>query len=547
LMLESWNDRCEPPWEKEELERICNNAASYKQNSAGVESAASDFEDAPEVAEDNDWLENGLQSPKLNEVSGDNIDDVFKLVNVSGKTKIMYWGKSPIDSNVRVAEFWSEEELHRALRNKFITVEKKTKQGDKITIDKKRMPLSEWWLQKRERYTYDGLIFDSKAEDVSETDEINLWRGFAVQPAEGDWSLMRDHIRTIIANDVEEHADYILRWFAWAIQHPTEPAEVALALAGGPGTGKGIVGRANCRAYGPHGLHISKPGLLTGKFNAHFMQCSFLFADEAIWPGHKDQEGTLKAMLTEPTMTIEPKGINPFSMPNCVKLFMASNEKWVAPVGVNDRRFAVFQVSEERRQDRKYFGKIQRQLNDGGLAAMLYDFLNWDLQGWHPSSNIPHTNIRGEQQQQSAPPELKWLAGYLESGVLDWQHEKRPNAVAAGQFYQHARQSVKGLSFWTDYDFAKYLDKWGVLLKRSNGAWRVFPPLADMRAEWIKRNPGARGMDQAQSRLGRIQSQDEGVGARLKGITRPTCPMSVRSQIQYSIYLWTTWTDWTDL
>src|SRR5262249_20573185 len=154
-------------------------------------------------------------------------------------------------------------------------------------------------------------------------------------------TLMRDHVRNVIANEDEECGDYIMRWLAWAVQNPTDPAEVALALAGGQGTGKGILGRALCRVFGPHGLHISKPELLTGKFNAHFMQTAFLFADEAIWPGHRDREGALKALVTEPTMTIEPKGVNAFTMPNCLKVFMASNADWIVPAAVDDRRFAV--------------------------------------------------------------------------------------------------------------------------------------------------------------------------------------------------------------
>jgi len=100
------------------------------------------------------------------------------------------------------------------------------------------------------------------------------------------------------------------------------------------------------------------------------MQTAFLFSDEAVWPGHKDKEGALKALVSEPTMTIEPKGVNAFTMPNCLKVFMASNSDWIVPAGVDDRRFAVFRVSEDRKQDHAYFGRLQRQLDNGGLPSM---------------------------------------------------------------------------------------------------------------------------------------------------------------------------------
>lgn len=52
LMLEHWNDRCEPPWETEQLETIVNNAAQYRQKPIGAESADVEFEDvSAEVAQ----------------------------------------------------------------------------------------------------------------------------------------------------------------------------------------------------------------------------------------------------------------------------------------------------------------------------------------------------------------------------------------------------------------------------------------------------------------------------------------------------------------
>lgn len=500
LMLEDWNDRCSPPWSDSELERIIYNACRYKAGSAGLDSAQADFEGEPVDLDDGDdsWLDRGPAKPvRLSKVNADNIDDTFSFVNVSGKMRVLYWGKSQIDSKVRVAEFWNEEEFHRALKNKFVTVEKKTPTATGTKIEERHMPLSRWWQEKRDRYTYDGLIFDASLEEVSEQpDAINLWRGFAVPEEEdGDWSLMEAHIRNVIANGDEESADYIIRWLAWTIQNPTEQAEVALALAGGQGTGKGILGRAMCKLFGPHGLHISKPELLTGRFNAHFMQTAFLFSDEAIWPGHKDKEGVLKALVTEPTMVVEPKGMNAFPMRNTVKLFMASNEDWIVPAGVDDRRFAVFRLNESKKQDRAYFGKLQHQLDNGGLGAMLHDLRSMDLEGWHPRKNIPQTDIRREQQDRSLPPQLKWLADYLHSGVLDCQHPSYANRVRAESFYEAARRSVRGLQHWANIDFSRFLDGWNVEQKRSNGIWRVFPPLEVMRAEWKKRYPGGSDFD----------------------------------------------------
>ena len=54
--------------------------------------------------------------------------------------------------------------------------------------------------------------------------------------------------------------------------------------------------------------HISSVDHLAGRFNAHLRDACLLFADEAYWPGDRSDEGTLKRLITEPTLFIEAKG-----------------------------------------------------------------------------------------------------------------------------------------------------------------------------------------------------------------------------------------------
>ena len=101
----------------------------------------------------------------------------FRLVNIGGKVRIVFLGgKSSLDKSVRVPEIWLEDDFKRALRNKFV-IESRM-EGDEVVYSRK--PLAWWWLTKKDRYTYNGLIFDS-AHCESEEDEINLWRGFGVE------------------------------------------------------------------------------------------------------------------------------------------------------------------------------------------------------------------------------------------------------------------------------------------------------------------------------------------------------------------------------
>jgi hypothetical protein len=80
-------------------------------------------------------------------------------------------------------------------------------------------------------------------------------------------------------------AEYIIKWTAWAFQHPGEVPEVALVFKGGKGAGKGIFGRALCEIFGQHVIQISSTIHHGRRFNAHLADCAMLFADDGILAG----------------------------------------------------------------------------------------------------------------------------------------------------------------------------------------------------------------------------------------------------------------------
>ena len=189
-----------------------------------------------------------------------------------------------------------------------------------------------WWLNNPLRRQYAGLVFIPGGAKVIDND-LNLWRGWGIEPKKGSWRLLRRHIYKVLANRNKGSFKYIVRWTAWAFQNPALMAEVALVFRGERGSGKGLFGRTMCRAFGQHGLHVSSHRHLIGNFNAHQMDCAMLFADEAFWPGDKSAEGILNRLITEDTLTIEFKGVDSFASANRLKLILSSNADWVVPAG----------------------------------------------------------------------------------------------------------------------------------------------------------------------------------------------------------------------
>jgi hypothetical protein len=332
----------------------------------------------------------------------------YCVVKLSGKTRIMSFVNVPRirGGTRRLPEFQSASDFRLYHDNKT------------LFVGKKPMGHGEWWLYHPERRQYAGIVFQPKASPTI-GNYLNLWTGWGIEPCPGDWSLMRNHIHTVLANANSGHATYITKWTAWTLQHPTEPAEVALVFRGPRGIGKGIFGRGLCTMAGQHGLHISSHNQLAGRFNAHLMDCMILFADEAFWPGDRSAEGTLKRMTTEPTLMIEKKGFDALQTDNLLHIVMAANADWIVPAGMDERRFAAFNTATEK-QTREYFNKLYAEVDNGGLAAMMHELMNMDLGDWHPRDDVPQTEALREQKEYSFNNEEAWWYDVLQRGELPW-------------------------------------------------------------------------------------------------------------------------------
>jgi len=408
-----------------------------------------------------------------------------------------------------VPTFLSFQDFRNLHLNKNVFISE-MKNGIEVMVP---IPLGTWWLKHPRRRQYDGITFQPGGAQIVDG-RFNLWRGFSFDPKAGDWSLMREHIREVLAAGNEESDTYIMNWLAWAGQHPDQRAEVALVFKGKKGSGKGTLGNTMVRIFGQHGVQISNAKHLTG-FNAHLRDACFLFADEAYWPGDKSAEGDLKRLITEPTLFIEGKGRDAVTALNMLHVMMASNEDWIVPASERERRFAAFDVSECHIQQEKYFDAIYAQLEDGGYAAMLYELLQRDVSGWHPRRLPKNNALLLEQQRLSLSPLDSWWVELLEGGTLDGADPDASNS-AVSNGYQRAVEEIShaGNSYTrrikqpglfdqartveprlrnhvSDHLLGRYLRDQGCITKKvlHRRGW-AFPLLLECRKTWEARFPG---------------------------------------------------------
>ena len=201
------------------------------------------------------------------------------------------------------------------------------------------------WEGRRE-YFGRGVVFEPGGRLDSAGNMLNLWRGFGIKSKQGDWSLMRNHIFNVVCSRRQEDFDYLVKWMAYAVQYPNEPIGVAVAFRGAQGAGKGVVARTFGKIFGKHFAHIANGEQLTGRFNASLATSCAVFLDEALWAGDKKGEGVLKALITEPRLQLEAKFKDPIMVDNRLRIMVASNNDWMVPAGIGDRRWFVLDVAD---------------------------------------------------------------------------------------------------------------------------------------------------------------------------------------------------------
>jgi len=419
-------------------------------------------------------------------------DAMFCIVRFGGKTRIFTWEDSPVHPGALVPAFYTKYELMTFFENEFIT------QTD-VNGGSKRIPLFAFWMRQASTPRAAGLTLDPAGGRIVDG-RLNLWCGFGKQPVAGAWPLLRAHIEAVICNGHAPSIDYLFKWLAWTLRHPGEPSEVAVVLRGLKGTGKGILARVLLDIFASHGQHISNREHLTGRFNSHLMHCCFIFLDEAIWPGDKPGEGTLKRIVTEPTLTIEAKGFDACEARNRLSIMMSSNEDWVCPASHDERRFAVFNVSDARRTDRAYFAALVDEIKTGGTEAFFADMLAMELGDWHPRNDVPETEGLAMQKQESARPELDWLWNILEEGALPATMlsytefaivPQAPDVARLHALWLDCKRSDQRLRYgFSNIKFGRFLAAYGVKKDReASGMLMHFPPLPEIRAKFVELNP----------------------------------------------------------
>lgn len=386
------------------------------------------------------------------------------------------------------------------------------------------------WLAWQYRRQYRGMRFCPQPEGAP-PGVFNTYFGFTVEPKKGSWKRLLAHIYRNVCRRNPEYFRFLIAWLAQLVQEPHIKPGTNIVLKGKEGVGKTKLFEWIAALFGRNAIVVSEAERITGRFNAHLENKLFLVAEEAFWAGDKAAEGKLKDLATGKSMSYERKGLDPYEGENYTRIAAASNEDWVVPASSGGRRWFVLEVGDECEKNHAYFAAIDKEMEEGGLAAMLHDLQRSPLLEQVNVRSAPVTPWLVEQRLHSYGNKKRWWRGVLlEGGFLnpDKDHfvelnEDRPTAIKRDDIYASAKQyflGPKGVDP-TPSEVGQFLSKMlGELEEcrpRIEGqrVWcTIFPPLKELREKWRA--------DSGETIVSPVQSAAAQPGNATEGTTYPS-------------------------
>ena len=471
-----------PPLDESELEHVTNSAFSYGRNPPAMLAPEAAFP-LVETPAEKEAAETGHPFEEMNKK--------YAFVVIGSNHAIIEEGE---DEEGRAAtKYLAEATFHKKLASHKMQIQV-GKRTENIAITK-------LWMDDPSRRTYDGVLFDPSGKPRKGW--YNLWHGFAYPPENVTdersvraLEAFKDHALTNVCRGDRNLYHWLMCYFAitTAVASPMPKPLVALVFRGAKGVGKNALIERVGALLGRHFLVTSNRRYLTSNFNGHLESLLGFVLDEAYWHGDKQAEGVLKDLVTGSHHIIERKGLESYRVKNLTRVVIIGNEKYLVPATEDERRFAVFDVGDGRKQDREYFKEMREAMEAGGYKLLHHFLANYAITA--DVNLAPTTDALAEQKMHNLGIiEQWWMESLQEGRIIQSNHAEWPGHIRTTDFREALRRYVasRGVGKWDTSDtmitrtVQKFMDHFASTTVRESGAMvkaYKLPSLGTCRAKW---------------------------------------------------------------
>lgn len=330
----------------------------------------------------------------------DSMNDYF--IVIAGGSKPIYLYRTITENNI---EKWNMK-LKYALIEQFEVY--------KIVHTSLKLPskdLINLWLNSSKRRTYNYI--DAFPLNISVRETFNMFSGLVIDK---DTAISKGNLEEgqIVGDFILNHwchndlkvFNYVIRWLAHQVQNPFVKLPKCIVLKGIEGSGKGSIVQLLKKIIGEEWFfHPTNHDDVIGQYNFKLRNKSLIFMDEMTYGGNKKEDGVIKKLITEDSLTTNEKFVTQLTTTNRMNIIMASNNDWIIPVGLQARRYVVLDTGDGMRNLPKGEREKIYNCNPYSFAKYLYSI---DLSNWDSNEDII-TQALIEQKEQAMHDVVKWV------------------------------------------------------------------------------------------------------------------------------------------
>ena len=255
---------------------------------------------------------------------------------------------------------------------------------------------------------------------------FNLWRPFEMEKYDTPYShksaeldKILNHILILCGNDKIMYK-YFIGWISKMIQEPHIKIPCVVIISK-QGAGKGTLMKLFSKMLGKNKVYEpTNPSRdVWGNFNELMTDAFLVNINELEYNDAKKGDSQFKALITDPNITINPKGQKPIWVKSHHHFIVTTNKENPLPLEEKQRRFAVVKSSDEKCKDVPYFTDLHAIIEDIEVIRTAYDyFKNYDISDYDHTSFPTTEYMKDLMVLNTCAPEM-WLKDFTLQNIKE--------------------------------------------------------------------------------------------------------------------------------
>jgi phage/plasmid-associated DNA primase len=154
---------------------------------------------------------------------------------------------------------------------------------------------------------------------------------------------------------------------------------------------------------------------------------------------------TLKTLITDPVMSVEPKFCGKFNTDNVLNFIMFSNHTMSIKIESGDRRYMCIRANPKYAGNQEYFKKFDTIMNNKHAGDVIFTFLKkYERRELLP---IPKTKLHKEMEAESMDSVCRYIRDITpdENGIVNYELKATPD-------------KYDGNTIMSDFAYSNYLN-----------------------------------------------------------------------------------------